>query len=100
MPWHKVLFTFEQIEQQRALLDLSKRFEKVYIESDGPSDMALFSDNGYQDNKINIYFTPGCSPACDHLIAEFDGQECAAPDVERVSIVTGNDDAEDLLTSS
>ena len=99
MPWHKVLFTFDQIEQERALLDLSNRFEQIYIQAQGPSDMALFSDNEYTDNKINIYFTPGCSPACDHLIAEFDGQECEAPDVEYVSIVTGNDDAEDLLAS-
>ena len=99
MPWHKVVFTFEQIEQERALLDLSNRFEKIYIQAQGPSDMALFSDNEYTDNKINIYFTPGCSPACDYLIAEFDGHECEAPDVEYVSIVTGNDDAEDLLAS-
>ena len=99
MPWHKVQFTFEQIEQERALLELGKKFESIYITADGPSDMALFSDNEYQDNIINIYFSPGCSPACDHLIAEHNGQECEAPDVEHVTIVTGNDDAEDLLAS-
>lgn len=99
MAWHKVQFTFEQIEQERALLELGKKFETIYIKADGPSDMALFSDNEYQDNQINIYFSPGCSPACDHLIAEYNGQECEAPDVEHVTIVTGNDDAEDLLAS-
>lgn len=99
MPWHKVQFTYEQIEQERALLELGKKFESIYIKADGPSDMALFSDNEYQDNRINIYFSPGCSPACDHLIGEYNGQECEAPDVERVTIVTGNDDAEDLLAS-
>ena len=99
MSWHKVLLTSNQIEKERALLELEKRFEKIYIDFQGPSDMALFSDNEYHDNKINIYFTPGCSPACDRLIDEYKGVECKAPDVERVTIVTGNDDAEDLLTS-
>lgn len=99
MSWHKVLFTFEQIEQERALLELGKKFEQIYITAQGPSDMALFSDNEYQDNRINIYFTPGCSPACDNLISEYNGVECDAPDIEHVSMVTGNDDAEDLLES-
>jgi len=99
MAWHKVQFTFEQIEQERALMGLEKKFEAIYIKAEGPSDMALFSDNEYQDNQINIYFSPGCSPVCDHLIAEYNGQECEAPDVEHVTIVTGNDDAEDLLAS-
>jgi hypothetical protein len=99
MSWHKVVFTLNQIEKQRALLELEKKFEKIYLDFDGPSDMALFSDNEYQDNKINIYFTPGCSPACDHLLAEYKGVPCKAPDVEHVTLVTGNDDAEDLLSS-
>lgn len=99
MSWHKILFTFKQIEKERALIELEKKFEKIYIDFDGPSDMALFSDNEYHDNRINIYFTPGCSPACDRLIAEYKGVECEAPDVEHVTIVTGNDDSEDLLAS-
>ena len=99
MPWHKVLFSSEQIEQDRALFDLEKKFEKIYIDSGGPSDMALFSDNEYQDNNIYIYFTPGCSPACDGLISEYNGEECETPGIEHVSLVTGNDDAEDLLGS-
>ena len=99
MSWHKVQLTYDQIETGRVLQDLSKKFEKIYIDFDGPSDMALFSDNEYQDNRINIYFSPGCSPACDYLIAEYKGQECEAPNVEHVTIVTGNDDAEDLLAS-
>ncbi len=99
MSWYKVLFTFEQIEQERALLALEKVFEKFYIDADGPSDMALFSDNEYQNNKINIYFTPGCSPACDNLISEYNGEKCQPPNIEHVTLVTGNDDAEDLLES-
>jgi hypothetical protein len=99
MPWYKISFTFNQIEKDRALLNLEKKFEKIYIDADGPSDMALFSDNEYHDNRINIYFTPGCSPACDYLIKEYKGVACEAPDVEHVTLVTGNDDAEDLLAT-
>lgn len=99
MSWHKVSFTFDQIEKDRVLLNLEKKFEKIYISADGPSDMALFSDNEYQNNRINIYFTPGCSPACDFLIKEYKGSTCSAPDVEHVSLVTGNDDAKDLLAT-
>lgn len=99
MSWNKVLFTLEQIEQERALLALEKKFEQLYMDADGPSDMAIFSDNEYQDNKINIYFAPGCNPSCDGLISEYNGEECQAPNVAHVSLVTGNDDAEDLLES-
>lgn len=100
MSWYKTSFTLEQIEQERILMELEKQFEQIYLTAQGPSDMALFSDNEYTDNRINIYFTPGCSPACDNLIKKYSGEECPAPDVEQVSLVTGNDDAEDLLASS
>ena len=99
MPWYKISFTLEQIEEHRILMDLEKQFEQIYLTAQGPSDMALFSDNEYTDNRIHIYFTPGCSPACDNLIKKYNGVECPAPDVEQVSLVTGNDDAEDLLSS-
>ena len=99
MSWHKISLTLEQIEKQGVLQQIEKQFEQIYLTAQGPSDMAMFSDNDYTDSHINIYFTPGCSPACDALISKYQGEGCPAPDVEQVSLVTGNDDAEDLLDS-
>jgi len=47
MAWYKVTLTTEQIEEQRAFIDIEHQFEKLYIEADRPSDMALFLDNQY-----------------------------------------------------
>ncbi len=98
MTWNKVLLTTEEIEVQRALQKLQKQFEKLYIEADGPDDMALFSDHKYKDGKITIYFTPDCKPSCDDLISQFSGQECDPPTIDHVFLLDGNDYALDLLT--
>ncbi|MFQ5659328.1 MAG: hypothetical protein ACE5GZ_02810 [Gammaproteobacteria bacterium] len=98
MAWNKVLLTTEQIEEQRVLETLEKRFEKLFIAADGPEDMALLSDNEYKDGRITIYFTPGCSPCCDDLISQYSGEECDPPTIDHVFLLDGNDDALDLLT--
>lgn len=97
MTWHKVILTSEEIEEQHALEKLEKLFEQKYMEADGPSDMALFSDNEYTDGKITIYFTPDCSPSCDGLISKHGGEECEPPTIGHVFLLDGNDDALDLL---
>lgn len=99
MAWNKVVLTSEQIEKQRALEKLEKAFEKLFIAADGPDDMALFSDNEYQDGKIGIYFTPGCNPHCAGLIGEYGGEECEPPALSQVFVLDGNDDALELLTN-
>lgn len=98
MTWNRVLLTTNQIEQQHALEKLEKSFEKLFIKAGGPEDMALFSDNDYLDNKIHIYFTPGCNPHCASLISQYGGEECDPPSLGQVFLLDGNDEAMDLLT--
>lgn len=97
MSWKKIVLTVEQIEKQQVLRALEEKFIKIFMQANGPSDMAIFSDNDYVDGKISIYFTPGCSPACGNIISEYGGTDCDPPSIEHVSLITGNDDAEDLL---
>ena len=97
MSWQKVSFTTEQIEEERALIKLEDEFERLFMTADGPSDMALFSDNEYEDDRITIYFTPGCHPFCDTLITRYAGKECKPPARGDVFLFAGNDDACDLL---
>ncbi len=98
MPWKRVSFSVNQIEEDGALNELEDKFEDVFMKADGPSDMAIFSDNEYVNGSISIYFTPGCEPDCSNLIMHYDGEECEAPDIEQVFLLAGNDDALDLLT--
>ena len=79
MAWYKVTLTTEQIEQERALIDIEHQFEKIYIEADGPSDMALFSDNQYSAGTVSIYFSPGCDPSCNHIITQYKGRNVKLP---------------------
>jgi hypothetical protein len=98
MSWHKVLLTTKQIEEQRTLVQLEDQFDKLFLAADGPSDMALFSDNDYEGDMISIYFTPGCNPSCDGLITQYGGKECDPPEVGHVFLLAGDDDAKDLLS--
>lgn len=98
MAWYKVTLTNKQIEEQRALQNLRKEFEKSFIAADAPEDMALFSENEYHDDRIAIYFTPGCDPHCVSLITQYHGEECDPPALDQVFLLDGNDDALDLLT--
>jgi len=97
MPWNRVTFSVKQIEEDGILLDMENKFEDVFMEAEGPSDMALFSDNDYINQTISFYFTPGCEPDCENIILFFDGEECEPPDIEEVFLFAGNDDALDLL---
>lgn len=97
MPWNRVTLSINQIEEHGILLDMENQFESIFMEAEGPSDMALFSDNNYTDETISFYFTPGCQPGCEDLILYYDGEECEAPDIEEVFLFAGNDDALDLL---
>jgi hypothetical protein len=98
MAWNKVSLTAEQIEEQHALEKLEKQFEKLFIAANGPEDMALFSDNDYQDGRISIYFTPGCNPHCAGLISQYSGEECEPPSLGRIFLLDGNEEAVELLT--
>jgi len=97
MAWHKIQLTANEIEGQGLLKQLENQFEQFFMQADGPSDMALLSDNKYTGDKIGVYFTPGCSPVCDDLIEKFGGGECDTPQRGRVFLLDGNDDALDLL---
>jgi len=97
MSWQCVSFTIDQIEEQAILNKLKDQFEKLFMEADGPSDMALLSDNNYDGDKISIYFSPGCEIRCEKLLKQYDATECNSPDIEHVFLLTGNDDALDLL---
>jgi hypothetical protein len=97
MSWKRVSFTVNQIEEDGALNELEDKFEDIFMKADGPSDMAIFSDNDYKENTISFYFTPGCEPDCESVILFYDGEECEPPDIEQVFLFAGNDDALDLL---
>ncbi len=97
MPWKRVTFTIDQIEDEGVLSELEDEFENIFMDAKGPSDMAIFSDNDYVDESISFYFTPGCEPDCEDLILRYDGEECEPPDIEEVFLFAGNDDAIDLL---
>jgi hypothetical protein len=97
MPWKRVTFTNKQIEEDGILKEMEDQFENIFMEAEGPSDMAVFSDNDYTDDTISFYFTPGCISYCDNLIMIFDGEECEPPDIEEIFLLAGNDDALDLL---
>lgn len=97
MPWNRVTFTNKQIEEDGILDEMTDQFESIFMESEGPSDMAIFSDNDYTDDTISFYFTPGCEPDCERLLLIYDSEECEPPDVEGVFLFSGNDDALDLL---
>ena len=97
MPWNRVTFSIKQIEEDGIVLDMESQFEDIFMEAEGPPDMAIFSDNDYTDGSISFYFTPGCQPDCEDLILFNDGEECEEPDIEEVFLFAGNDDALDLL---
>ena len=98
MSWKRVTFTVNQIEEEAVLNELEDKFEDIFMAADGPSDMAIFSDDEYQDGTISIYFTPGCEPDCEKLIMFYDGEDCDPPGIEHTFLLAGNDDALDLLS--
>jgi hypothetical protein len=90
--------TVNQIEEDSTLKELEDQFENFFMVAEGPSDMAIFSDNEYTEDVISIYFTPGCKRDCENLITFYNGEECEPPDIEKVFLFAGNDDALDLLS--
>ncbi|MGY8814946.1 MAG: hypothetical protein ACKVHQ_09550 [Gammaproteobacteria bacterium] len=57
MEWHRVILSESQIEQKGMLNKLKEQFLDAYMKTEDPSDMALLSDDEYQNERICIYFS-------------------------------------------
>jgi hypothetical protein len=97
MAWYKVVLSHSQIEQEGVLNRLKEQFLKVFMKAADTTDMAMLSDNEYADGRINIYFSPACSPDCDVLIRFYNGIECEAPSRAHSFVLAGDDDVVEML---
>jgi hypothetical protein len=97
MEWHRVILSETQIEQEGMLNKLKEQFLDAYMKTEDPSDMALLSDDEYQNERICIYFSPACSPNCDVIIRFYGGAPCAPPLREQSFILSGDEDVLDEL---
>jgi hypothetical protein len=70
----------------------------VFMKADDTTDMAILSDDDYENSRISIYFSPACRPACDTLIRFYNGGPCEPPSRQRSFVLAGDEDALDLLT--
>lgn len=97
MEWYRVILSEAQIEQESMLNKLKDQFLAVLIKAEDTTDMALLSDDEYQNDRIGIYFSPACSPDCDVLIRFYGGTPCAPPLREQCLILAGDEDVLDSL---
>jgi hypothetical protein len=97
MEWYRVILSEHQIEHEGTLNKLKDQFLSVYMKMDDPADMALLSDDEYQNDRIGIYFSPACSPSCDVIIRFYGGAPCAPPLREECFVFAGDEDVLDSL---
>ena len=97
MDWYRVILSEDQIEKEGALNKLKEQFLSVYMKAEDPTDMALISDDEYQNGRIGIYFSPACSPACEVMIRFYSGAICPPPMREESFVLAGDEDVLDSL---
>ena len=97
MQWHKVVLTEDQIENEGLLNKLKDQFLAIYMKAEDTTEMALISDDEYQNDRISIYFSPACSPNCDVLIRFYGGTACPPPLRSESFILAGDEDVLDSL---
>jgi len=96
--WHRIIFTNTQIEQEGLLNRLKDQFLAVFMKTNDTTDMAILSDDEYQNDRISIYFSPACSPACDTLLRFYGAVPCVPPSRGHSFVLAGDDDVVDNLT--
>ena len=96
MSWFKVLLTQGQLETEE-LQSLQERFQKLWLASGSPKEMALFSEAWPTSaGRPSVYFSAGCLPVAESLIAYYSGTSCERPRKDIVLLV-GHANAWDLL---
>lgn len=98
MEWHRIILTLEQIEKEGILNRLKEQFLSLFMKASDTTDMAILSDDDYQNGRISIYFSPACSPSCDTLLRFYEAVPCEAPRRSGVFVFAGDDDILDSLT--
>lgn len=97
MDWYRVILSEEQIEKEGALNKLKDQFLSVYMKTDDPTDMALLSDDEYQNERIGIYFSPACLSPCEVMIRFYGGAPCPPPMRTECFVLAGDEDVLDSL---
>jgi hypothetical protein len=97
MEWQRLILTHAQIEQEGILSRLKDQFLAIFMKTADTTDMALLSDAQYQNERISIYFSPLCSPACDTLMRFYGAAPCNPPSRGAVFVLAGDDDVLDSL---
>jgi len=97
MEWNKVVLTYSQIENDGILSRLKEQFLVVFMKTKDTTDMAILSDNDYTDNKIAIYFSPACSPACEVMLRFYGGIPCESPSRDHSFVLAGDDEVVESL---
>jgi hypothetical protein len=92
MEWYRVILSESQIEQEGMLKKLTEQYLAAYMKVEDPSDMALLSDDEYQNERIAIYFSPACSSICDVMIRFYGGAPCAPPLRGECFVLAGDED--------
>jgi len=98
MAWNRIILSHSQIEQEGVLNRLKEQFLKVFMKTADTTDMAVLSDNEYENDRISIYFSPACSPDCDVMIRFYNGMECDPPSRSHTFVLAGDEDVLDTLT--
>ena len=98
MDWHRVILTQSQIEKEGMLNRLKDKFLEVFMKADDNTDMALLSDDDYQNDRIGIYFSPASYTPCEVMIRFYNGVPCDAPAREEVFVLAGDEDVLDTLS--
>jgi len=97
MFWNKVVFTHSQIENEGMLSRLQDQFLAVFMKARDTTDMALLSDNEYENDNIAIYFSPACSPDCDVMIRFYGGVASEPPSRDHSFVLAGDDEVLETL---
>ena len=96
MEWQRVILSESQIEEG-ALNKLKDQFLSIYMKVEDTTDMAILSDDEYQNERIGIYFSPASSPSCDVMIRFYGGSQCAPPLRGQCFVFSGDEDVLDDL---
>ena len=80
MSWYKVLISAKQASSNQHGI-LKDEFTKLFVQLDGPRDMAMLLGHSYPSKTIRLYFTPACSshPTMKGLIDNNGALPCREP---------------------
>ena len=96
MDWHNIHITNEE-NINGMQFKIQEAYDPIVIAATAPKEFALFSRFNSEDGTVDIFISPQLSTFANLLLKKFDAAVCEKPKPDKITLLTGTQNALELF---